>query len=110
MEQLPPVDVAYLDPPYNQHPYGSNYFMLNLLASGREPAAEELSQVSGIPKNWNRSHYNKSRHFIAFNRFFTSQQKLHLLHNCHSDTLLAIKISISVDYATDYSVRRISNT
>lgn len=62
VEQLPPVDVAYLDPPYNQHPYGSNYFMLNLLASGREPAAEELSQVSGIPKNWNRSHYNKSRH------------------------------------------------
>jgi len=62
VEQLSPVDLAYLDPPYNQHPYGSNYFMLNLLASGREPAAEELSQVSGIPKNWNRSHYNKARH------------------------------------------------
>jgi len=27
-----------LDPPYNQHPYGSNYFMLNLLADYREPA------------------------------------------------------------------------
>ena len=62
VEQLSPVDLAYLDPPYNQHPYGSNYFMLNLLASGQEPAAEELSQVSGIPKNWNRSHYNKARH------------------------------------------------
>lgn len=51
-----PVDVAYLDPPYNQHPYGSNYFMLNLLTDYRKP--EEISQVSGIPVNWNRSRYN----------------------------------------------------
>ena len=28
----PSVDIAYFDPPYNQHPYGSNYFMLNLIA------------------------------------------------------------------------------
>ena len=60
-QQLPPVDVAYLDPPYNQHPYGSNYFMLNLLATGQEPNLAEVSQVSGIPKNWNRSQYNKAR-------------------------------------------------
>ena len=61
-EQLPPLDLAYLDPPYNQHPYGSNYFMLNLLATGRLPAADDLSPISGIPKNWNRSHYNKARY------------------------------------------------
>ena len=30
-QQIPEVDLAYLDPPYNQHPYGSNYFMLNLI-------------------------------------------------------------------------------
>ncbi len=54
---LPPVDLAYLDPPYNQHPYGSNYFMLNLLAEYREPGA--VSRVSGIPENWNRSAYNR---------------------------------------------------
>jgi adenine-specific DNA-methyltransferase len=54
---LPHVDVAYLDPPYNQHPYGSNYFMLNLIASGRRP--DSISAVSGIPRDWNRSVYNK---------------------------------------------------
>lgn len=59
-EQLPTIDLAYLDPPYNQHPYGSNYFMLNLLASGQKPNPQEVSQVSGIPKNWNRSNYNKA--------------------------------------------------
>ncbi len=50
------LDVAYLDPPYNQHPYGSNYFMLNLIANYRRPA--EVSAVSGIPTDWQRSGYN----------------------------------------------------
>lgn len=52
-------DVAYVDPPYNQHPYGSNYFMLNLIADYERP--DRISRVSGIPKNWNRSKYNKRR-------------------------------------------------
>jgi adenine-specific DNA-methyltransferase len=49
-------DVAYFDPPYNQHPYGSNYFMLNLLVAYEEPG--EMSRVSGIPTSWRRSDYN----------------------------------------------------
>ena len=48
--------MAYFDPPYNQHPYGSNYFMLNLLLSYEEPL--EISRVSGIPPSWRRSDYN----------------------------------------------------
>ena len=54
-------DLAYFDPPYNQHPYGSNYFMLNLIADYKRPDSEKISRVSGIPKNWNRSDYNKKR-------------------------------------------------
>ncbi len=50
------LDLAYIDPPYNQHPYGSNYFMLNLLLSYRRP--DNISRVSGIPKDWQRSGYN----------------------------------------------------
>jgi adenine-specific DNA-methyltransferase len=53
------VDLAYLDPPYNQHPYGSNYFMLNLILKNEYP--ENMSKVSGIPGNWNRSAYNKKQ-------------------------------------------------
>ena len=52
-------DIAYLDPPYNQHPYGSNYFMLNLIATNQKP--EKISAVSGIPSNWNRSLFNKKQ-------------------------------------------------
>lgn len=52
-------DLAYLDPPYNQHPYGSNYFMLNLLVDYARPS--EVSPVSGIPPDWRRSAYNRRR-------------------------------------------------
>lgn len=50
------LDLIYLDPPYNEHPYASNYFMLNLIASGEEPT--DYSKVSGIPKVWNKSTFN----------------------------------------------------
>lgn len=59
VQELEPVDVAYFDPPYNEHPYGSNYFMLNLLCDYRRPA--QVSRVSGIPVDWNRSAYNSAR-------------------------------------------------
>ena len=50
------LDLAYIDPPYNQHPYGSNDFMLNLLVRYERP--ERISRVSGIPEGWRRSGYN----------------------------------------------------
>ena len=51
------LDLAYFDPPYNQHPYGSNYFMLNLVVHYERPL--QVSGVSGIPRNWQRSDYNR---------------------------------------------------
>ena len=57
--ELPLVDLVYIDPPYNQHPYGSNYFMLNLINNYQRPI--EVSQVSGIPVGWNKSQYNKKQ-------------------------------------------------
>jgi adenine-specific DNA-methyltransferase len=63
IKKLPEVDLAYLDPPYNQHPYGSNYFMLNLILDYTWP--ENPSRVSGIPPDWKRSGYNKARHALS---------------------------------------------
>lgn len=56
VKELKDLDIVYIDPPYNQHPYGSNYFMLNLIVENKEP--KEMSPVSGIPKGWNKSLYN----------------------------------------------------
>ena len=62
IKTLPEVDIAYLDPPYNQHPYGSNYFMLNLILDYKYP--EKISKISGIPEGWNHSAYNKGNHAL----------------------------------------------
>lgn len=56
-KELKDLDLVYLDPPYNQHPYGSNYFMLNLILNNEKP--NEVSKVSGIPTDWNHSPFNK---------------------------------------------------
>lgn len=66
VKELEEVDLCYIDPPYNQHPYGSNYFMLNLIAKNEQPS--EISEISGIPKDWNRSDYNKKK--VASEAFF----------------------------------------
>ena len=56
-KELKNLDIAYLDPPYNQHPYGSNYFMLNLIIKNKLDV--EISKVSGITQDWNHSVFNK---------------------------------------------------
>lgn len=57
VKHLRNIDITYIDPPYNQHPYGSNYFMLNSIIDNK--VGDEISKVAGIPKKWNKSNYNK---------------------------------------------------
>lgn len=59
VKELNEIDITYIDPPYNQHPYGSNYFMLNTIIDNEIKG--ELSKVAGIPNNWNKSQYNKKQ-------------------------------------------------
>ena len=83
VKELDNIDLAYLDPPYNQHPYGSNYFMLNLIANYKEP--KNISKISGIPKDWNRSVFNKHKEAedALFDLIFNLKAKIILLsYNC----------------------------
>ena len=50
-------DVAYLDPPYNKHPYGTNYFMLNII-NRWNPQMDIPDNHRGQPDDWTRSKYN----------------------------------------------------
>ena len=58
------VNVAYLDPPYNQHPYGSNYHVLNSIALWDKPKISRTitrGTKSAIRLDWRterRSAYN----------------------------------------------------
>ena len=63
MDKLTDIDLVYYDPPYNQHPYGSNYHMLNTILNYVEP--QQISEVAGIPVDWNKSQYNKQNKALA---------------------------------------------
>lgn len=59
------LDFAYLDPPYNQHPYGSNYHVLNTIALWDSPPLSPKITGRGdkaaIRRDWRelrRSKYN----------------------------------------------------
>jgi len=62
------VDVAYLDPPYNQHAYSSNYHVLNALTLWDQvdlPSPDTKGYKSGIDRAWRKerpSPYNSSKH------------------------------------------------
>ena len=63
LEELNNLDIIYIDPPYNQHPYGSNYFMLNTIA--KNEIGDYISNVSGIPYDWNKSNYNYKKTAVS---------------------------------------------
>ncbi len=45
------VDILYLDPPYNQHQYGSNYHMLNTIALNDKPVVNKNIFINGKKTN-----------------------------------------------------------
>jgi adenine-specific DNA-methyltransferase len=57
-----PADLCYLDPPYNQHQYGSNYHLLNTIALWDKPEVSNelredgrLKHKAGIRGDWIRT-------------------------------------------------------
>ena len=52
-------DILYLDPPYNNRQYGSNYHVLNAIAIGEAP---ETDSVTGVRKDdYNKSDYCREK-------------------------------------------------
>jgi len=62
------MDICYLDPPYNQHQYGSNYHMLNTLVLWDKIPQPlemnhkgELKRKAGIREDWKKTHSSYCR-------------------------------------------------
>jgi len=90
IDDLEEVDLIYMDPPYNQHPYGSNYFMLNLINDYKKP--KEISEVSGIPKDWKRSKYNQKKESLAaLNELCSKAKAKYLLISFNSEGFITKK-------------------
>lgn len=86
------VDIAYLDPPYNQHPYGSNYHVLNTVALGDRPPVSPVGSRGGksaIRTDWRterRSAYNhRASALAAYTRLLETLDARHILTSYSTD-------------------------
>ena len=121
LRDLPKVDLIYLDPPYNQHPYGSNYFMLNLICTNERP--HTLSKVSGIPGDWNKSKYNykkQIREAMELTLKLATEKAKHTLVSYNNEGFITPEVweeilkpytyeKIEVDYNTYRGSRNLKN-
>lgn len=57
MAGIGPVDIVYIDPPYNKHPYATYYFMLDLIAEW-DTSRTVPSTTRGQDSDWRRSAFN----------------------------------------------------
>ena len=95
------ADAAYLDPPYNQHQYGSNYHLLNTIAVwDKRPAPLEfeangvLKEKAGIRKDWTltRSDYcSAPKAAKAFGELLAGLDAEHILVSYSTDGIIPWK-------------------
>ena len=92
------IDIAYLDPPYNQHPYGSNYHVLNSIALWDKPALSKQitpGAKAAIRTDWRserRSAYNyKDEASRAYNRLLQTIRARYILTSYSTDGMIPLE-------------------
>ncbi|GAB6090473.1 DNA adenine methylase [Spirochaeta dissipatitropha] len=99
-------DLAYLDPPYNCHQYGSNYFMLNTIARWDRPAVDDsfssdgtLTRKAGIRDDWKdtRSPYcSKNGAADALTKLLDEVDSRYLLMSYNTDGVLGFDEQLEI--------------
>lgn len=90
VKHLQNIDIAYIDPPYNQHPYGSNYFMLNTIIKNK--VGDTISTVAGIPNDWNKSVYNKRNEALtAFEELVRNIDAKYLIISYNNEGFISLE-------------------
>jgi len=90
VKELPELDIVYYDPPYNQHPYGSNYFMLNIINDHNAPKIQ--NGVSGIIEDWNRSLYNKKKEaLIAIKELLHNTKSKYIIVSYNNEGIIPVE-------------------
>ena len=88
VKHLKGLDITYIDPPYNQHPYGSNYFMLNTIIENK--LGNNISKVSGIPDDWNKSLYNKKNDVLSvFNELISNLDSKYVIVSYNNEGFMS---------------------
>lgn len=90
VKHLKNIDITYIDPPYNQHPYGSNYFMLNTIIENK--LGNNISTVAGIPEDWNKSLYNKKNEALkAFEELVGNIDSKYLIISYNNEGFISLE-------------------
>jgi adenine-specific DNA-methyltransferase len=97
-QQQVPYDIAYLDPPYNQHPYGSNYHVLNTITLWDKPALSPKitghGDKSAIRHDWRterRSAYNhQSKAPAEYRKLISSLNARYILTSYSTDGFIPL--------------------
>lgn len=90
--------MSYLDPPYNSHQYGSNYFMLNTVALWDKPPVSRdrkedgrFVEKAGIRKDWIQTRspfcYRKDAPF-AFSRLLDSIDSRYIMLSYNTEGII----------------------
>lgn len=91
------ADVIYLDPPYNQHPYASNYHVLNSLVQWDRPDLPPPTTrgfKAAIRPDWRdrRSQFNERRGSAdAMRRLLEALDARHILISYSTDGLIPVE-------------------
>jgi adenine-specific DNA-methyltransferase len=101
-----PHDIAYLDPPYNQHPYGSNYHVLNTLtlwdAPPVSPTITGRGDKSAIRRDWRtarRSAYNhRSDAPTEYARLLAQLNARYLLTSYSTDGFISLRTMLEANH------------
>ncbi|HEX5416545.1 MAG TPA: DNA adenine methylase [Chloroflexota bacterium] len=96
---VPRCDIAYLDPPYNQHPYGANYHVLNTIALWDQPPVSPWitgqGDKSAIRKDWRtarRSAYNyRADALPALEQLLGTLESRYILISYSTDGLIPLE-------------------
>lgn len=98
------ADIAYIDPPYNQHPYGSNYHILNSVTLWDKlqiPAELTRGNKSAIRTDWRtlrRSAYNKSGDAIAaYQQLISNADAKHIITSYSTDGLMTVQDMLEIN-------------
>ncbi len=104
------VDIAYLDPPYNQHAYGSNYHVLNSIALWDKPLVSEKIQgrnKGAIRRDWRterRSPYNyRNEAEQALSALIMQIQAHYILLSYSTEGLIGLESIISICQARGHT-------
>lgn len=97
------VDIAYLDPPYNQHPYGSNYHVLNTITLWDKPPLSEKIEgrnKAAIREDWRiqrRSAYNYKEEAVkAYEDLINSINTKYILTSYSTDGTIPLRTLVTI--------------